>query len=335
MEKHMHPSRQTRAKFSRFALTNAPARGFTLIEVLVVVAIMALLVSILLPSLSKARAQAKIAACLANLHDFGSSHHQYAHSNDPYFPLPVHAGSSIGVGINSVVIDDNLFVLYQFKYAKSPALWNCPAKSYTVRAPEVVAKATVSVPGVTRPKLTNASMPGGGTISLPPKDLIRYNITTGGTANRSDFREIGQKDPAGFGSSYEYHGWSICGRLKGQQTANNWHPDHYGSLHWGGPKTTRTGQPTPQYAMMMHDADDDSVVGYPLSTNDTPEPWDNHGVGVMNLLFADGHSASIRNFDLTPPPSSPPGTRYTMLNQIWKRNDCNQVQQLPDVQPWP
>ncbi|MFN0136866.1 MAG: prepilin-type N-terminal cleavage/methylation domain-containing protein [Phycisphaerae bacterium] len=56
-------------------------RAFTLIELLVVVAIIALLISILLPSLARARAQAKQAYCLSNMKSMGNAAQIYASQN--------------------------------------------------------------------------------------------------------------------------------------------------------------------------------------------------------------------------------------------------------------
>jgi len=69
-------------------ITRRKARGsgFTLIEVLVVVAIIALLVSILLPSLTKAREQAKRTLCASNQHQIGLA--MVAYSVDHKSTLP-------------------------------------------------------------------------------------------------------------------------------------------------------------------------------------------------------------------------------------------------------
>lgn len=58
--------------------TTKKKNGFTLIELLIVVAIIALLVSILAPSLQRAREQAKVAYCLHNLHSLNQAWIMYA-----------------------------------------------------------------------------------------------------------------------------------------------------------------------------------------------------------------------------------------------------------------
>jgi len=60
--------------------------AFTLIELLVVIAVIAILMAILMPSLRRAREQAKTTACRAHLKQIGVAMHMYAADFDELFP---------------------------------------------------------------------------------------------------------------------------------------------------------------------------------------------------------------------------------------------------------
>ncbi len=73
----------------------APA-GFTLVELLVVVSIIALLIAILLPSLRKARESAKQTACMANIRGIASAALTYAADDSSETIIPT---AAIAVGV--------------------------------------------------------------------------------------------------------------------------------------------------------------------------------------------------------------------------------------------
>ena len=68
---------------------NERKKHFTLVELLIVIAILAILVSMLLPALQTARSSAKKIVCTNNLKQIGVATALYFGDNDTYYPTPI------------------------------------------------------------------------------------------------------------------------------------------------------------------------------------------------------------------------------------------------------
>lgn len=97
--------------------------AFTLIEVLVAVAVIALLISILLPSLQRAKAQASGVKCLGNLKQVGTGLTMYVLTNRDRFPQ----ASSLTSLTTDLGKPRTRWPDYLHPHMRSEEVYNCPA----------------------------------------------------------------------------------------------------------------------------------------------------------------------------------------------------------------
>jgi general secretion pathway protein G len=115
-------------------------RAFSLVELMVVIAIVGILVAIIFPVVVGAKRRAKVSACLSNESQIGKAVLLYSNDNDDLFPYAVDATDKYASDIWNSHLDwkaqiPTMLLLNDALagYAPSPELFHCPADTgYTV-----------------------------------------------------------------------------------------------------------------------------------------------------------------------------------------------------------
>jgi prepilin-type N-terminal cleavage/methylation domain-containing protein len=263
-------------------------RGFTLVELLVVIGIIAVLISILVPALNRARREAKRVQCLSNMRQLGVGFALYAHQYDDSLVPSIYWK---GAAINQKNDDSWAIVLVATQCVPNPhisansspyasGIFVCPEVAEMMSTTNIPGLATfgINVDGFDR-RQSNWMRPGlivdsayciNGSVDAPaPAPIEIYMPTSGiltGPPVKSNLRRL----------SAIPHPADMIILLDGQE----WNPQNPSKL------SSLTGA--------------FRISGARHGVFDPNNPFN---TGMTNVLCLDGHAESVNRADLPAQPS--------------------------------
>src|SRR5688572_31336256 len=177
-------------------------KGFTLVELLVVIGIIAVLVSILLPTLASARRSAGGVKCMASLRELGNALAMYSGKNKGWYPIGHYSVPAAWAsdGVNQKRWPDFLAkyvhkvpYLGQYdKYRGNSVLWGCPLFQaeiyYNANDPNAKYRTGYGMQYYVKPLVTNvALLPPGQTHNLAYIDRLGSPASIGQFYKQSEY----------------------------------------------------------------------------------------------------------------------------------------------------
>jgi len=119
------------ARFSRHVIAGNRQRGTTLIELLIVIGIIALLISMLVPSLKRTMSLAASTVCMHNLREIGHGLTMYRYDNDGW--VPTSFGDAEEESVTASAQSEAWFHRLYPTYIAEPQAMTCPEDPYRFR----------------------------------------------------------------------------------------------------------------------------------------------------------------------------------------------------------